>query len=241
MSRALRCWQISRNCLALLRSATDGPLRESLPALVPAPAPERLWLPAWPEAAVHHGRANSYSHRGFASGPAGGSGNGYPPPDQTPRSSNAASAEQPQPSQQQSGSASGLSSTGSAQTGDAADGDASPPLEAAASGVRSSSGANGLPGSDGLRGDMTSVVVPSEQLEYEADALLDAWEPLMAQVWGLPQCIVCCAMLLFAVGVARSDDQRDFGSCRACTLVASELRTTSTSSPMQAGCRPAWC
>jgi hypothetical protein len=30
---------------------------------------------------------------------------------------------------------------------------------------------------------MVSVVVPSDRLEHEADALLDAWEPLMAQVW----------------------------------------------------------
>ena len=50
------------------------------------------------------------------------------------------------------------------------------------SAMHDSGGVGALPGSDGLRGDMTSVVVPSEQLEYEADALLDAWEPLMAQV-----------------------------------------------------------
>ncbi len=182
MSRALRCWQISRKCLALLRSATDGPPRVSLPALVPAPAPERLWLPAWPEAAVHHSHAHSCLQRGFASGPEGGSGSGHPPHDQTPHGSEATPADQPQHSQQQSGSAPAPSFMGPAPSSDAADGNASQPHEAAAGSVRSPGGASGLPGSDGLRGDMTSLVVPSEQLEYEADALLDAWEPLMAQV-----------------------------------------------------------
>ena len=191
MSRALRCWQISRSCLALLRSVTDGALHVSTASPVPAFVPER---PAWPAAATQQGWSNSCLQKGFASGPEDGSGKGHPPPDQTHHDSNATPADQPQPSQQQSGPDSGPSSSVSAQTSDGAGGSASRPLEAVASGAGSSGGVAGrLPGGDGPRGDMTSVVVPSDQLEYEADALLDAWEPLMAQVRALSN--ASCAAL----------------------------------------------
>ena len=171
------------------RPASRVPFLALVPAFVQQQS--RLWLPAWP--AGGWSTVKQLLQRGFASGPEGGSGNGHPPPDQTRHGSNATPADQPQPSQQQSGSASAPSSMGPAQSSDAAGGSASPPLEAVARGALSSGGVAGsLPaGGDGPRGDMTSVVVPSEQLEYEADALLDAWEPLMAQVRALSQCIVC--------------------------------------------------
>ena len=86
---------------------------------------------------------------------------------------------------------------GSAQSSGTADEHAGQPSEAASGGMlRSSIVGGGLPGGDGLRGDMTSVVVPSEQLEHEADGLLDAWEPLMAQVWHLYTC--SCSELVAA-------------------------------------------
>ena len=177
MSRALRGWQIGRTCFELLRSATEGPLHVSLPSLVPAPVTERLWLLPWPPPARRHSCANGCSQRGYAAGTGGGSGNERPPPSEPRAGSDATSGEQPQPSQPQSGLV-----MGSAQSSGTAASRAGQPGEAAAGAARDLSGGGRSPDGGVPRGDMTSVVVPSEQLEHEADALLDAWEPLMAQV-----------------------------------------------------------
>ena len=186
MSRALRSWQIGRTCFAFLRSATDSPLHVPIPNHAPpTPVPERLWLPPWPAPAADRGGVSGYSHRSFASGTEDGSGH-EEPHSSTPPAGDAGAApeEQPQPSQPHS--TGGHSSPDHGPTPGpkadraSADNSAGHIGRRAASSQRPHDGAASL--REASREDMVSVVVPSDRLEHEADALLDAWEPLMAQV-----------------------------------------------------------
>ena len=187
MSRALRGLQIGRTCLAHLRSGTDSPFQITCANLVPPAAiQERLWLPPWPGTAADRGGAGSVSQRTFASGPEDGSGRKGPSSSTAQDgSSDATPAERPQPSQPQN--TSGYSSPGHGPT------PGPEPVSASADGAAGNRGGTAAsdrqppygaaPPRDVPRENMTSVVVPSDRLEHEADALLDAWEPLMAQVW----------------------------------------------------------
>lgn len=201
MSRVLKGGQIARSCALLLRSAAAAeshvpPARSAQPSVLTLCEHGAAWLP--PCFVRGSFAASTAQQRGLAT-----ASGGEPPSSETPSDGSGASTGSA-PADQSASTAEGKQRRGPPQSGGAASESAARSDSAGRSGrpqkprqagagpsAASGQGSGGRqPPGDGAGpadrggdgGPRVSLVVPGGQLEGEIDELLDAWDPLMAEV-----------------------------------------------------------